>query len=84
MLPLLQICPSAVCCHDMSDYRRGFGLVIGFVDHFNTRLVTALNYSAINGLHTAHAKSFQSAVASRFPVTDLNSGDSASVVNYTD
>jgi hypothetical protein len=52
-----------------SDYRRGFGLEIGFIDHFDTRLMTALNYSAITDLHTlqiitAHAKSFQSAVSS--------------------
>jgi hypothetical protein len=45
------------------------GLVIGFIDHFNTRLVTTFNYSAIANLHTlktttAHAKSFQSAVSS--------------------
>jgi hypothetical protein len=50
----------------MSDCRRGFGLKIGFID---TRLVTALNYSAIANLHTlqittAPAKSFQSAVSS--------------------
>jgi hypothetical protein len=36
----------------MSDYRRGFGLDIGFIDHFNTRLVTTLNYSAIADFHT--------------------------------
>jgi hypothetical protein len=45
--------------------RRGFGLQIGFIDHFNTRLVTTLNYSTIADVHslqitTAHAKSFQS------------------------
>jgi hypothetical protein len=34
---------------------------------------------------TAHAKSFQSAVTSRFPETDLNNGDSsASVLDCTD
>jgi hypothetical protein len=53
----------------MSDYRRGLGLEIGFIDHFNTRLMTALNYSAITDLHSAHAKSFQSSVTSRSPVT---------------
>jgi hypothetical protein len=53
----------------MGDYRRVFGLEMGFIDHFNTRLVTTLNYGAIANLHnlqttTAHAKSFQSAVSS--------------------
>jgi hypothetical protein len=33
------------------DYRRGFGLEIGFFDHFNTQLVTTLNYNAIADLH---------------------------------
>jgi hypothetical protein len=46
-----------------------FGLEIGFIDHFNTRLVATLSYSAIDDLHTlqistAHAKSFQSAMSS--------------------
>jgi hypothetical protein len=53
----------------MSDYRWGFGLEIGFIDHFNTQLVATLNYIAIANLHTlqintAHAKSFQSVVSS--------------------
>jgi hypothetical protein len=53
----------------MGDLSMGFGLEIGFIDHFNTRLVTALNYSAIADLHTlqittAHSKSFQSTVSS--------------------
>jgi hypothetical protein len=53
----------------MSDSRLGFGLEIGLIDHFNTRLVTTLNYSAIANLRTlqitrAHAKPFQSAVPS--------------------
>jgi hypothetical protein len=53
----------------MCDYRSGFGLEIGFIDHFNIRLVTTLNYSAIADFHTSqitttHAKSFQSAVSS--------------------
>jgi ethanolamine utilization microcompartment shell protein EutS len=47
----------------------GFELVIGFIDHFNTRLVTTLNYSAIADLQnlqisTAHAKYFQFAMCS--------------------
>jgi hypothetical protein len=36
----------------MSDSRRGFGLKIGFSDHFNTQLVIRLNYSTIADLHT--------------------------------
>jgi hypothetical protein len=36
----------------MSEYRWGFELEIGFIDHFNTRLMTTLNYSAIAELHT--------------------------------
>jgi hypothetical protein len=35
----------------MSDSRRGFGLENGVIDHFNKRLVTTLNYSAIADLH---------------------------------
>jgi hypothetical protein len=44
----------------MSDYRRGFGSDIGFIDHFNTQLVITLNYSAIAEFHTLqnHAKAF--------------------------
>jgi hypothetical protein len=70
----------------VDDYRRGFGLEIGFIDHFNTRLVTTLNYSAITYLHTlqittAQSKPSQSAFTRHFPVTDLNNGDfSASVL----
>jgi hypothetical protein len=36
----------------MSDCRRGFELEIGFIDHFNTRLVTTLNCRAIADFHT--------------------------------
>jgi hypothetical protein len=51
------------------DYRRGFGLEIGFIDHFNTWLVTTNNYSAIAEfldlqITIADAKPFQSAVSS--------------------
>jgi hypothetical protein len=35
----------------MSDSRRGFGLNIGFINHFNTQLVITLNYSAIADFH---------------------------------
>jgi hypothetical protein len=47
----------------MSDSRRGFGLYIGFIDHFTIRLGISGNYSAIAKLHnsqitTANAKSF--------------------------
>jgi hypothetical protein len=35
----------------MSGSRRGFGLVIESIDHFNTQLVTTLNYTAIADLH---------------------------------
>jgi hypothetical protein len=30
-----------------SDFRQGFWLELEFIDHFNTRLMTTLNYSAI-------------------------------------
>jgi predicted MPP superfamily phosphohydrolase len=55
--------------HHLSDYRRGFGLETGFIDHFNTRLMTTRNYSAIANLQilqitTTHSKFFQSAVFS--------------------
>jgi hypothetical protein len=47
-----------------SDYSRRLDW-IGFIDHFNTYLVTTFNYSAIADLHTtAHSKSFQPAVSS--------------------
>jgi hypothetical protein len=39
----------------MGDYRRGFGLDIGFLDHLYTRLISTSNYSAtvltFNRLH---------------------------------
>jgi hypothetical protein len=51
----------------MSDYRRGFEFENECIDHFNTRLVTTLNYSAFADFHSsqiiaAHAKYFQPAV----------------------
>jgi hypothetical protein len=35
-----------------SDYRRGFGLDIGFINRFNTKLVIILNYSDIADFHS--------------------------------
>jgi hypothetical protein len=57
----------------------------GFIDHFNTRHVTTLNFSAIVNLYTlqittAHTKSFRSAFTSLLPVTDLNDEDSLNAV----
>jgi hypothetical protein len=65
-----------------SGYWPSFGLEIRFIDHFTTRLVTTSNYSVVADFHTlqittAHAKSFQSAFTSLFPVTDLNNGDTS-------
>jgi hypothetical protein len=37
----------------MSDDRRGYGLKIGFIDHFSIQLVTTLNYSAIADIHNS-------------------------------
>jgi hypothetical protein len=34
----------------MDDFRRGFGLDIGFIDHFNPQLVITLHYRAITDL----------------------------------
>jgi hypothetical protein len=50
----------------MSDYRRGFGLQIGFIDHFNIRHSITLTYT--RNLHTleiatVHAKYMQSVSA---------------------
>jgi hypothetical protein len=52
-----------------NDCKRRFKLEIGFIDYFNLRLVTILNYSVVANLRTlqistAHAKSYQSAVSS--------------------
>jgi hypothetical protein len=61
----------------------GFELKIGFIDHFNTRLVTTLNYNAIADPHTlqistAHAKSSVCFVfTSGSLVTATNSRDSS-------
>jgi hypothetical protein len=70
-----------------SDSRRVSGLEIGFIDYFNTWLVTTLNYSVIADLHTlqiptAHAKPFQSPTVStsRFSETDFNNEDSSTAL----
>jgi hypothetical protein len=64
----------------------GFGLVIGFIDHLHTQLITTSDYSAITDLYTlqittAHSK-LQSFIV--FPscclVTALNNGDSSAAV----
>jgi hypothetical protein len=70
------------------DYRSGFGLEIGFID--NLQVIATSNYKTIANFRTlqittAHDKSFPSSVTSRFPVTELNDGDSsASVFNCID
>jgi hypothetical protein len=66
----------------MGNYRRDLRLEIKFTAHFNTRLVTTLNYSAIADLHTlqittAYVKSFYSVFTSRSLVTATNSEDSS-------
>jgi hypothetical protein len=73
----------------MCDYRRGFGLDIGFIDHFNTQLVITLNYTANADIHTlhftpAHSKSFPfcSVFTRHFLVTASKNGySSASALN---
>jgi hypothetical protein len=66
---------SYILSHVWCDYRQGFGLEIGFTDHL--QVVTTSKYNTTVKFHTlkittAHAKSFQSAVTSRFPATDLH------------
>jgi hypothetical protein len=65
-------------------YRRGFGLDIGFIDHFSAQLVLTLNYSAIADFHTlqftrAHSTSFlaRSDLTSSCLVTTPNKGRSS-------
>jgi hypothetical protein len=48
----------------------GFGLVIEFIDHYNTRLFITISYKGVAKLYTlkittAHAKSFQFALSAR-------------------
>jgi hypothetical protein len=69
------------------DSRRGFGLGIGFIDHFSTQLVITLNYSAIADLYTlkitrARSKCFAacSVCASSCLVTACNNGYSSASV----
>jgi hypothetical protein len=66
-------------------YRWGLDWRLDLLTTYNTRLVTTLNYSAIANLHTlqittAHTEHSQSASTSRFPVMDLNNGDSSASV----
>jgi hypothetical protein len=67
------LCKYIVTC--MSDYRRGFGLDTGFIEHFNIELVIIFNYSTIHTLkiiitHT----SVLSLLTRRFLVTASNNG----------
>jgi hypothetical protein len=53
----------------LTGYQPGFGLDIGCIDHFNTRLGTTGNYSATTNLHnsqttTATAELIQPEVSS--------------------
>jgi hypothetical protein len=68
----------------MRDYRRGFGLDIGFIDYLYTQLVSTSIYSPTLNLHTskittAPAKPFPACrvFTSRYPLTASNSGDSS-------
>jgi hypothetical protein len=78
------LCYDIVTCMCVWDSRRGFGFDIAFTDHFNTQLVTTLNYSAIANLHIlqitrAHANSFpgRSVFTSSCLVTVSNNGYSS-------
>jgi hypothetical protein len=48
----------------MSDYKLGFVLDTGFIDHFNTQLATKPNYNAIAYFHTLQFTKAQSLVFS--------------------
>jgi hypothetical protein len=63
----------------MSDYRRGFGLDVEFIDLL--QVLATSNYNSIANFYTlqftlVHANSFRSAVTSHFLITASNSGDS--------
>jgi hypothetical protein len=69
----------------MCDYRRGFGLLIGFIEHL--QVVTTNNHNTIADFHTlrittSHAKSFPacSVFTRRFLVTASNNGYSSASV----
>jgi hypothetical protein len=51
--------------------RRGFGLVIAFIDYFNTQLVTALNYSSIANFHTINESLAYTLILSQLAVSSL-------------
>jgi hypothetical protein len=68
-------------CHVVwSDSRRGFGLDIGFIDHFNIQLLITLNYSTIANSHILqftrpHAKYFPDrSLTGSCLITAANSG----------
>jgi hypothetical protein len=72
---------SGVTC--VSDSRRGFGLDIGFIDHFNTQLVITLLcllisilYESLFHSHT-HTHTSVLSVTSRFLVKASNKGYSS-------
>jgi hypothetical protein len=69
-----------------SDYRRGVGFDIRFIDHFNTKLIITLNYKAIANFHTlqiniththTHTHTSVLSVTKRFLVTASNNGYSS-------
>jgi hypothetical protein len=72
-----------VSCMCMRDYRRGFGLDIGFIDHLYTRLGSTSKYSVTAYLHnshitTAHGNSLPACcVFNRSLVTTSNNWDSS-------
>jgi hypothetical protein len=79
----MAIVPGKYIVTCMIVYRRGFGLEISFINHFNIRLVTTLNCSNIADLHTlqittAHAKFLVCCgFTSRSLVTASNIGNSS-------